>query len=377
MNTAIIAEYNPFHKGHLYHINKTKEITKGNVIAVMSGNFVQRGEPAFINKHLRAKAALLNGVDMVLELPVEYATSSADVFAFGSCDIIKKSGIIDSVSFGCENVETDVFFKIANVLNNESENFKATLKEALSEGITYPKAREYAIGKTLNIDTSFLNSPNNILALEYIKNIINTNIKPIAIKRVISNYNSNNMTGEISSAQAIRLALKNNDESAYLSVPENTVNIIKSEKIKDLDNYSDILHFLLRTKSDLSDIADITEGLDKRIISFSKGQAISNLIEDIKTKRYTYSKIKRGILHILLDIKKSHQDMTGIKYIRVLGVRKDKINLLSELSKNSKVPVITKVSDNKKLLEKEIISTDIYNINKPVGEEYREPFIIV
>lgn len=377
MNTAIIAEYNPFHKGHLYHIEKTKKINNGNVIAIISGNFVQRGEPALINKHLRTKAALLNGVDMVLELPVEYATSGADVFAFGGCDIIKKSGIIDSISFGCENGNTDDFIKIAELLNNESQEFKNYIKEELSKGISYPLARSNSIGRCLGTDTAFLNNPNNILALEYIRNILGMGIKPLGIKRIVSDYNSDKMTGEISSASAIRSALMDNDKNAVLAIPENTVEFIKTEHIPLLDDYSDIFHYILRTKEDISDIADITEGLDNRIISLSRGQKISSLIEEVKTKRYTYSKIKRAILHIILDIKKYHQNMNGVKYIRVLGVKKDKINLLSELCQKSQVPVITNISDNREIMTREIIATDIYNIRGNTGEEYRQPLVII
>lgn len=378
MNTAIIAEYNPFHKGHLYHIKKTRENGSNNIIAIISGNYVQRGEPALLEKHIRAKSALLNGVDMVIELPVEYATGSADVFAFGGCDIIKKSGIIDSISFGCENSSTENFINIARLLNNESEQFKAILKDELEKGITYPAARAFAIGKCLGIDIKFLNNPNNILALEYIKNICDTNIKPIAIKRHISEYNSQKLTGDISSATAIRQALRHNNVSLYNSIPENTVDTLKNiNNIPDIDDYTQILHYILRTQKNINKYADITEGLDNRILSIARGQKISQLIEDVKTKRYTYSKIKRALLHIILGIAKTDQDMTGIKYIRVLGIRKDKIRLLSELSNKASVPVITKVADNENLLKKEIIATDIYNLKKNKGEEFTNPLVII
>ncbi len=381
MNTAIIAEYNPFHKGHLYHIEKTRKAGSDNIIAIISGNFVQRGEPAIMEKHLRAKAALLNGVDMVLELPVEYATSSADIFAFGGCDIIKKSNIIDSISFGCEQGNTEDFENIVRLLCNETEEFKAMLKKELEKGISYPSARASAIGKYLNINTDFLNNSNNILALEYLKNIYNTNIKPIAVQRHISEYNSKEMTGEISSASAIRNGFAKHNSEIFSAVPDNTVDSLKNIKhIPDIDDYSSIFHYILRVyKNDLKEYADITEGLDNRIPALANNQKISKLIDEVKTKRYTYSKIKRAILHIILGIKKNDQDMTGVKYIRVLGVKKDKINLLSQLSSKSDVPVITKVAENENLLKKEIITTDIYNIflNGEIGREYREKFVII
>lgn len=377
MNTAIIAEYNPFHKGHLYHINKTRELGSQNIIAVMSGNFVQRGEPAIINKYLRTKSALLNGVDMVLELPVEYATSGADVFSFGACDIIKKSGIINSISFGCEQGSIEDFKDIAELLNNETDEFKSILKSEINKGVSYPSARAYSIEKVLNINTDFLNNSNNILALEYLKNLLGTDIKPIAIKRKTSSYNDTKLTGEISSATAIRNAILINDKSFLNSIPENITEFLNNPSIS-LDCFSDILHYVIRTKrTDIREYADITEGLENRIISLSKGQKISEFIDEIKTKRYTYSKIKRALLHIILGIKKSDQDMTGVRYIRVLGVKKDKLHLLASLTKKSEVPIITKVSNNKDLLKKEITASDIYNIKGNVGDEYRQPLIIL
>lgn len=381
MNTAIIAEYNPFHKGHLYHIEKTKEQGSDNIIAIISGNFVQRGEPAIMEKHLRAKSALLNGVDMVLELPVEYATSSADVFAFGGCDIIKKSNIIDSISFGCEQGNTEDFKKIVALLCNETSEFKAMLKTELNKGLSFPAARALAISRYLNTDTNFLNNSNNILALEYLKNIHTTDIKPIAIQRHISEYNSTEMTGEISSASAIRKGFADNNSEIFNAIPDNTANILKNIiTIPDINDFSAIFHYILRTqKNNLKIYADITEGLDNRILAFANNQKISELIDEIKTKRYTYSKIKRAILHIILGIMKTDQNMMGVKYIRVLGVKKNKIHLLSELSNKASVPVITKVAENENLLKKEITATDIYNIplNGEIGKEYREKFIII
>lgn len=377
MNTAIIAEYNPFHNGHMLHINKTKEKLNTNIIAVMSGNFVQRGEPAMLNKHIRTKFALMNGVDMVLELPVEYATSSADVFAFGGCDIIKKSNIINCISFGCENGNTEDFLNIARLLKNETADFKSELNKGLSKGLSFPKAREEAIKAILDTDTSFLNNSNNILALEYIKNILDTDIMPFTIKREVSSYNGRELTGEISSATAIREAIFNGNKEALSSVPENIKETLKKSQKITLDDYSSILHYVIRTKREkIANAADVTEGLENRIIAMSKGQSITDFIEDIKSKRYTYTKIKRALLHIILDIKKSDQSK-NISYIRVLGVRRDKLHLLSELCSKSDVPVITKVKGNEDFLAKEIMTTDIYNINGETGLEYRQPMVVL
>lgn len=378
MNTAIIAEYNPFHKGHIFHIDTVKRELNTNIIAIMSGNFVQRGEPAILEKHLRTKAALYNGVDMVLELPVEYATASADIFAYGGCEIIKKSNIVDYVSFGSECENTNILYDIATLIKKEPEDFKILLKSNMNKGISYPLARAMTIGNYLNIDTQFLNNSNTILALEYIKNLIDTNIKVFAVKRKISQYNSKELTGEISSATAIREAIKYNNTSALLSVPQNTHSLFENIYTPDIDDYSQILHYILRTDKNLDRFADITEGIENRILSFSRGQNISELINEVKTKRYTYSKIKKALLHIILGIEKKHQSKE-INYIRVLGVKRNKIHLLSELTNKAAVPVITKVAGNENLLEREIVATDIYNIyqKKSVGEEYREQMVIV
>lgn len=378
MNTAIIAEYNPFHKGHLYHINKTKEMGSHNIIAIMSGNYTQRGEPALSDKHIRTKACLANGVDMVLELPVEYATGGADVFAFGSCDIIKKSNIIDSISFGCENDNIYDLVKVAKLLKNESKQFKAVLKNELNNGLSYPAAREKAITACINIDTNFLSSSNNILAIEYLKNIVDTDIKPLAIKRIVSQYNDVNLTGEISSASAIRHNLSQNNSDALKSIPQNIQHLFDIDAVPDIDDYTDIFHYIVRTEGkDICKYADVTEGLENRIIALcNKGLKLSELIEEVKTKRYTYSKIKRAFLHIILKIKKEDQDI-GVKYIRVLGVKKDKIHLLSELSQKAQVPVITNVSDNRNVMSKEILATDIYNLKGQIGLEYTKPIVII
>ena len=388
MNTAIIAEYNPFHKGHLYHINKTKEKTgDSSIIAIMSGNFTQRGEPAILDKVLRTKMALLNGVDMVLELPVEYATGSADVFAFGAIDIINKSNFIDTLSFGSESGDITAFSDLADVLNTEPEEFKTLLKMELGKGASYPVARALALSSYLNRDISFLNNPNNILALEYPRALKRTEstVWPCTIQRVVSEYNSEEMTGSISSASAIRKAFADkNIEEALSALPESCGEILIKElkSIPDIDDYSPALHYILRTKSaeEISEYADITEGLENRIINNMGRKPISEIINIIKTKRYTYTKLQRAILHIILNIKKSDQNINdGVQYIRVLGFRKEKEHLLTELSQKSSVPVITNAKTAEDYLHKEIMATDLYYMitNGEKGREYTNPIVVL
>lgn len=381
MAVGIIAEYNPFHKGHKYHIDSTIKATCEDIVAIISGNFVQRGEPALFKKHIRTKMALLNGVSMVLELPVEYATGSADVFSFGAVNILNESRIIDKLSFGSENGETAIFENIARILNNEPTLFKKHLKENLNLGMSYPLARNSALESYIGKKLSFMNKPNNILALEYIRQLqkLNSNIKPFTVERIISDYNSNNLSGEISSASAIRTAILNNDYSALNSIPNNCKEFFNNINPPLIDNFSQILSYILRTKNpkDISEYADITEGLENRIIN-TNFNTITELIENIKTKRYTYSKLQKAILHILLGIKKNDQ-IKKPEYIRVLGFRKDKKYILSEMVKKSNIPVIIGIKENEELLKKEIISTDIYNIPLGIdkGEEYKNGVIVI
>ena len=168
MIVGLITEYNPFHNGHVYHILESKKITKSqHVIAVMSGNFVQRGEPAIFNKYIRTRAALLNGVDIVIELPVLYACASADIFAFGAVDILDKTGIVDSLCFGSEDADINRLYLAAKILSNETYEFKNFIKNEMLKGISYPQARLNALSTLTGEDMSYLSSPNNILSVEY------------------------------------------------------------------------------------------------------------------------------------------------------------------------------------------------------------------
>lgn len=381
MATGIIAEYNPFHKGHKYHIDETKKATQDDIIAIISGNFVQRGEPAMTDKHTRAKMALLNGVSIVLELPVEFATASADIFAMGAVNILNSCGIINNLSFGSEEGKTEVFNSIAEILNNEPDDFKQILKNNLNKGISYPTARNKALEEYTGQSLDFLSKPNNILGLEYIRQLkeINSSIYPITIERIVSDYNSAKLSGEISSASAIRTALINKNNTALSSVPENCLELIKNNSIPILNDYSQILSYILRTKTanEIATYADVTEGLENRIIN-TEFNNISNLIGKLKTKRYTYSKLQKAILHIILGITKEEQQKSP-QYIRVLGFRNDKKHLLSQLTKRASLPVIINVKNNEELLKKEILATDIYNIAKgnKKGMEYSTPIVIV
>lgn len=394
---GIITEYNPFHNGHKLHIEKSKEKTNSKYcIVVMSGNFSQRGEPTIFDKYLRTKMALLNGADIVLELPLIFATASAELFSLGAIDILDKTGIVTNICFGSEEGNLEKFLEVSNILSNETLEFKQLLYKFLDSGLSFPKARLNALEKTLNKSLDFLNEPNNILSIEYLKaiNKLNSKIVPKTIKREKAHFNSNNINGNIASATAIRQAFfKNNIDSIKNVMPNNCFKLIENisqNNIPIIDNYTNILKYILKVSNieNIKQIADVTEGIENKIMDNINVYSITELINNIKSKRYTYTKLQRTILHILLNITKNEQQYLKENlnpYIRVLGFKKSSSHLLKELTINAKVPVIINLKNAKNQLDKnsmyylnkEIMSTDIYYLSKNKNEEYRQPLVII
>jgi len=383
--TGLITEYNPLHNGHIYHIQKAKEITKADyIIVVMSGNFIQRGTPAIINKYERTYHALLSGADLVIEIPLHFSTGSAEDFSYYALSLLDGLGIVDFICFGSECGDIQLLTKIADTLSTESIIFSKHIKEALSSGISYPSAREIAVSKCTDINSdmiSALHSPNNILGIEYIKAIkhFNSKIKPITIKREISNYHDENMRDKISSASAIRKVLyklENNNlsslsNSIFSNVPDYVYQSLKEAPFIHLNDFSDILMYKLKTisKKELSEYSEISSDMADRIL---KIVALNNynfeeLIAKVKTKQYTYSRITRALIHVILNVKKTEIDNARknkyAQYIRILGFKKNAAPLLKEIKNNAVLPVISKLtSDNiPALLHSEILGTDIYN----------------
>lgn len=408
MKTAgIIAEYNPFHMGHKYHIEQTKKITNADkIIVIMSGNYVQRGEPAIIDKWTRAKMALLNGADIVIELPSIYSSSSAEFFALSSVGLLNSLNVVDCICFGSENTDIEQMYKTAELLTDEPTEYKNLLKSELDKGLVFPAARAKAIKNYLDIDSSFLDTPNNILGIEYIKALIklNSNIKPFTILRNTAGYHSTDISMNIASATAIRLALKNNSiENIKQVIPENCFEILKNNlDINSVpvfyDNFSMILQYKLRTMSPkkLSNILDVNEGLENRILETAYSNfLISGIVNKVKTKRYTYTKIQRAILHILLDITQNdflEFNSNGFcQYARILGFRKESQDLLSLITKKSTIPVIINIKKDSntltslryKMFEQEILFTDTYFLGLPNDKlrqgkkEYTQPVVII
>lgn len=386
---GIICEYNPFHNGHLYHLEQSKKITGSNyVVAIMSGNFTQRGNTAIIDKWSRTEAALKCGADLVIELPVLYATSSAENFADGSIRILDSLRIVDYLGFGCENPELTLLTDIADVLYKEPKIYKNILSDEFKKGISFPKARETALLSYLGNNKKYSNiisSPNNILGIEYIKALkkCKSNIVPVPITRFEAGYNDLNYSGNIASATAIRNIIKNGNFEIVknlLPPPSYEIlmdNIKQGHIIPDLSVFEKQIIYNLR-KMDTSEIAelpDVTEGLEFSIKKTANAcNTISEFLVLIKSKRYTSTRIQRILLYSLLGITK--KDMVLSKkvnpYVRVLGLNNKGKFMISEIANaNPKLEIITSVkrfndrSNNKNLklmLDKDIFATNVYSI---------------
>lgn len=419
---GIITEYNPFHNGHLYHLLKVKEITGTDyIVAVMSGNFLQRGEPAIINKWARAKMALNAGVDLIIELPFVFSTQDANGFAFGAVKLLDSLRIIDYLCFGCETDNLDTLYSISNFLNIEPQKYKELIVYHSKNGNEFPKVRSQALCEyhrifgieglekisTLEL-SKLLKYPNNILALEYIKHLLNLKckIKPIAIKRIGASYHQKNIKGKVSSATSIRYEILNNLSSSKIdlfmlndkiksTIPPSGFSVLEKELREGkgpitLESYRQYILATLRKMSleDISRIQGVTEGLQNRIKKASlKSYTIEQLINSIKTRRYTRTKIQRIILHIMMNLSKediSIFNKCGPLYARVLGFSKKGKTLLRAIKKNSSTPLISKLSNylrqtiseenshvrNRlvKMLNYDILATDIYVLGNKKAE---------
>ncbi len=390
---GIIAEYNPFHNGHLFHLNESKKLTGSSyTVAIMSGNFAQRGNTSIIDKWSKAKSAIECGVDLVVELPVLYSTSSAENFAEGAIKILDSLKVVDYLSFGAETADINLLNNIATVLNEEPKEYKSLLLEELKKGLSYPKARENALMIYLNDIKKYsnvLSSPNNILGIEYIKALkkYNSIIQPIAMPRHESGHNDLNYHGNIASSTAIRNITKNNgfDILRKLMPEPSYTNLIKNIKVghvvPDLSVFEKEIIFNLRKMSiyDISQLPDVSEGLEFAIKNAANScNSLVELLNIIKSKRYTQTRIQRILLYSLLGITK--KDIAISKktqpYVRVLGFNEKGKYLISEVAKaNPKLNIITSVKkftdknlnrNLKSMLEKDIWATDVYTI----GYEY-------
>lgn len=394
---AIISEYNPCHKGHAYQIEKARELTGSDIIiALMSGNFVQRGIPAVFDKYTRAGLAVLSGADIVIELPTVYATSSAEGFAYYAIDILNRLNAVDYISFGMENDNLSVINEIAKILSDEPKNYRILLKKYMRKGFSAPLSREYALSEYLS-NTGFrniLSMPNNILALEYIKALHKTSsaITPVPVKRIGNGYNDAIATTPYPSATAIRNMYKNNDtEGIRSSLLPDVYDYISCKKPLFEEDFSMLLNqSILLNRNFLHEYSDIDEKLSNRINNlFSSGNyyKFNGLAAELKSKNYTYTRICRSLIHILLGIKDN--DIKSADACRVLAFNKAGGKFLKDIRDKSGIKLICDLSEAKNILkentilQKDILSSDIYRLayfnkyNENLTDEYRhKPEII-
>ncbi len=390
---GIIAEYNPFHNGHLYHLQKSLHDTGSSYsIAVISGNFTQRGSTSLVDKWTKTEIALKNGIDLVIELPLLYSISSAENFAEGAIKIFDSLKVVDYISFGSESGDISTLNTVADILYKEPREYKNILSHELGKGLSFPKARENALLmylKDIRKFSSVLSSPNNILGIEYLKALKKhkSNITPVTVERFDSNYNDTSYTGNIASATAIRNIVKNGSFDILRKViPESTYSILLDNVkighiIPDLSVFEREIIYLLRKMSiaQIAELPDVGEGLENAIKNTANScNSIVEFLNIIKSKRYTNTRLQRILLYTLLGITKKDIALSKklTPYIRVLGFNDKGKYLISEISKaNPKLEIITSVkkymdtSNNKNskyMLEKDIWATNVYTI----GFEY-------
>lgn len=388
---GLIAEYNPFHNGHKYHIEKAKEVAHADfAIVVMSGNFVQRGAPAIIPKHLRTEAALQSGADLVIELPVCYATGTAEQFAYGAVSLLEKLGCVDAICFGSECGDIELLKNLTKILCDEPAEYKENLQLNLRSGMSFPLSRQKAIQALCdsNYLAELLEQPNNILGIEYLKALyrLGSHIEPMTIRRKVSHYHDTELQEEFSSASALRNTIADGDfAQLYGQIPSECMPSLEDGYKVRYPVYANDFSLLLKykllneTSASLIEYADVSEELANRICNRSNEYvSFGQFCELLKTKEITYSRISRALIHILLGVKKS--DYHEVEYARVLGFQSSSGVILSELKKSSLLPLISKLtvcddlSENaKNMLEIDVFASDLYE--SVVTEKFKTPFI--
>ena len=412
---GLVTEYNPFHNGHLYHLNKAMELTGADIsVAVMSGDFVQRGEPAVLDKYTRASMALNSGVNLVIELPVNYAVSSAESFAAGALKVLDYIKA-DSIAFGSESGNIERLSKLAHILCDNEDTLYKEISKYTANGISYAAARQKVVEKLTDKDTAaMLTSSNNILAVEYLKAIIKNNyaIKPYTVQRQGDAYNDTDIRSDYASATALRGNLKADNISKYIPVKAGLIlssntnyiypdditkalftrlldilfassydkNVFIENVMKYPDVNKEIAGRLYKSAMDMitRTVPQGAESKDNGVFSFG------SLCEHIKTKEVPLSRIKRALVRITLGLDKKHMEKYANEpYIRVLGFDKKGQEYLSYIRKTVEVPLITKTADYKEMLLDDIHAANIYNMIvagkygvKELGDYVRGPVMV-
>ena len=409
---GIVAEYNPFHKGHAYQIEQLREKTNADyVIVAMSGNFQQRGVPALCDKFSRANMALLNGADLVLEIPTLWATASAEYFAGGGVHTLAATGVLTHLGFGAETESLDYLKQITSVLKTEPEVYRKVLSNSIRSGYPFPVARKNALITSLpNIPTeeleNILNSPNNILAIEYLKTLPDF-IEPVLIPRKGAGYHDTEINTDFPSASAIREALLDGASAEYMDLVANAMPATAFDILKELYNkgaliesndISDVLGYrlLCLTHRGYDSFADCTVDLSNKIRNhLHEYVTFDDFVMTLKSKDLTHTRISRCLLHILLNIKQVDYNIGKAigfaPYLRVLGFRKESSALLHEIDEHASAPIITKVSEANKILdyetykifERDILASNLFyqrtankSHTKPVNEFTHQMIII-
>ena len=398
---GLITEYNPFHNGHAYHIEKAKMLTGADrVIVVMSGDFVQRGAPAVMPKHLRAESALLSGASLILELPVCFATGSAEYFAQGSISLLNRLGCIDSICFGSECGDLHLLKEIAQILADEPIEYQTALRQALKDGASFPAARQKALNIYSDKYSEILALPNNILGIEYLKALakLHSKMEPFTIKRIGAGYHDMDIDGQFSSATAIRSDIyqladvNSSSESLPLThiqtqVPSSCHELMKKNYQTRYPVKADDFSLLLKAKllsetaGSLSHYLDMSPELANRILRLRNDYlSFEQFCDLLKTKELTRSRISRSFIHVLLGI--TNDWLTAMKapapYARILGFRRDHADLLGILKRTSDIPLITSparavLADTAyQILELDIYASDLYE--SVITDLYGTPF---
>lgn len=418
--TGIIAEYNPFHNGHAYQIQRAKELSGADgIIVVMSGNYVQRGAPAAFDKFSRASMALSNGADFVFELPVLWSTASAEYFASAGIALLDALGCVDYVSFGCETPDLSLMTRAAEVLSREPKAYSDQLAFYLKQGIGFPRAREKAMASYLSRqndcspELSFLlQSPNNILAIEYIKAIIRqkSRLIPLPVLRQGSGYHTTQITENFCSATAIRRLLLDTANAPLSTnslvqkiapyVPQDVADHLAASGrfcLTEQDFSQSLFYRLLSEReTGFSDYADGSVELSNRILhALSDFTDYRTFCESLKRKEVTYTRISRMLLHILLNIRQSDyengKNLGYIPYLRLLGFRREAARVFPALKKRASLPLITKPSKSTSVLDgsalsmfrQDVFASDLYygvqaqKCGSPSPNECRRPIVIV
>lgn len=378
MSVVVICEFNPFHNGHKYIIDKAREY--GDVICIMSGAFTQRGEPAIVDKYSRASQAIANGASAVIELPTLYATSSAQFFAYGAAKIISEIDDVTHIVFGAETSDVELLTDVAKQ-KNKPETISRT-KQIMKTGVSYANALCLALGEADNRYSSVLNFPNNLLAVEYLAQLDETAVTPIAVKRTVM-HDAETASGKFASASYIRKAITTGDKASLKRFMPAAM-LEECNNLPDIKLFENLMLYSLlnKTINELSEIKDIENGLDALIYqSVRNVNSVGELIEKIKSKRYTYARLRRVLLYSLLNINKHiMSDITSIK-TRILAIRKEFKPHLSDFNSKSIITRNSMISDDflDESVKLDMRANDIYSLlcGKKFNNYLSQPMLII